>query len=85
MKGHAILYICKPFSFLNRSYMNESPTPGAERCFHLVPRAALRRTSRLFSGLALGTAEVQPPRRDIELRAGVKLRINERPLGTSSR
>ena len=55
------------------------------RRLHLAPHTVLCRTSRLPPGLALHTAEVRPPRHGIELRAGVKLRINECPLGVASR
>jgi hypothetical protein len=47
----------------------------------LTPHTVLRRTSCLPPGLALCTIEVRPPRYGIELRAGVKLRLNEHPLG----
>jgi hypothetical protein len=51
---------------------------------HLTPRAALHHTSRCLSPrLALRTAGVRPPRHGIELYAGVKLRVNEHPLGRS--
>jgi hypothetical protein len=50
-----------------------------------VPCAALRRTLRLPPRLALRTVKVQPPRCGIELYAGVKLRVSERPLGPTSR
>jgi hypothetical protein len=57
-----------------------SPAPRAPTASCLVllsPRVALHRTSR--------TAELRTPCRSIELRASVKLCINERLLGAASR
>jgi hypothetical protein len=49
------------------------PTPLTSCRSRLAPHARLR------------TAEVRPLRRGIKLRAGIKLRVNERPLGAANR
>jgi hypothetical protein len=56
----------------------------ASRRLCLAPRIALCRTSRILPGFVLSTANVHPLRRGIKLRASVKLRVNECPLGIAS-
>ena len=47
----------------------------------LAPRASCAALASGRLRLALRTTEVQPPCRGIELRASIKLRVNERLLG----